>query len=56
MDNEPDFIRLEILKKRKSRENETSDQQEKHCAYNHEYKWKKLAKETIEQCETRLKS
>ncbi|CAG8727020.1 1641_t:CDS:1, partial [Funneliformis mosseae] len=40
--------------KRKSRENETSDQQKKHRAYNREYKWKKLAEETAEQRETKL--
>ncbi|CAG8600102.1 10744_t:CDS:2 [Funneliformis caledonium] len=55
MNNNPNFIRPGTLRKRKSKENETPDQQEKYHAYNQEYKRKKLAEETTEQRETRLR-
>ena len=42
-------------RKRKSRDNETSDHCESRCAYDKEYKRKKRAEETIEQRETRLR-
>ena len=54
MDNQPGFIHPETLRKRKTRENKTPDQHEKHRARDQENKWMKLAEETTEQHMTRL--
>ena len=53
MDNQSVFTNPEMLRKRKSRENETPDQREKRLARDRENKRKKIARETTEQREKR---